>query len=67
MDWKASTQRERREMVERYGKEGRRCIEMVPWRGNSNGVVKIERGRGIKRKMREREESEVLQGIRDQT
>lgn len=54
-------------MEERYGKEGRRCIEMVPWSGNCNGVVKIERGRGIKRKMREREESEVLQGIRDQT
>lgn len=47
----AHREREGREMVERYGKEGRRCIEMVPWRGYGNGVVKIERGRGIKRKM----------------
>lgn len=36
--------RERRGMVERYGKEGRGCIETVPWRDNSNGVVKIEKG-----------------------
>lgn len=35
-------------MEERYGKEGRRCIETVPWRDNSNGVVKIERGWGIR-------------------
>lgn len=34
-------------MEERFGKQRRGCIETVPWRDNSNEVVKIERGRGI--------------------
>lgn len=28
--------------------------EMVPWRDNSNAVIKIERGRGIREKTGER-------------
>ena len=40
-------------------KRGRECIETVPQRDNSNGVVKIERGRGIRRKrVREKDEGE---------
>lgn len=50
-------ERERRGMEERFGKEGRGCvcIETVPRRDNSNGVVKIERGRGIRGNRGERE------------
>lgn len=58
--------------VKRVGRGGGGCTETVPWRDNSNRVVKIERGRGIRgkrvreRKMRVREESEVLHRIRHQ-
>lgn len=34
-------------MLERYGSEGRGTTETVPWRDNSGGVLKIEKGWGI--------------------
>lgn len=44
-------------MEERFGKAGRGCIETVPRRDNSNGVVKIERGWGIRgKRVREKDE-----------
>ncbi len=57
MEWKAKG--ERRGMEERFGKERRGCIETVPRRDNSNGVVKIERGGGIRgKRVRGKDEGE---------
>lgn len=56
MEWRAK--REGRGMEERFGKE-EGGIETVPQRDNSNGVVKIERGRGIRgKRVREIDEGE---------
>lgn len=57
MELRAEREREKRDGGKVWqGVEGG-CIETVPQRDNSNGVVKIERGMGIRgKRVREKDE-----------